>query len=218
MSVRGLHRGAVAVGEATSSNAPVYIDSDDDLLKIIAAGSGSTERTIPSTSDAVAFVATAAEINAVADASTRVVNAAAATLSLTEATHGSKIVTASRAAGIAFTLPSAVAGLVGVRLKIVVAITFTGAASIKAANANDYMIGTAVLFADASDTVVGFATANTGTVATESDTIDLLGTANSTGGIKGASYDIECIATNIWAVRVVSDAGGTEATPFSATV
>lgn len=43
MATRGLHRGAVPVGSATRSNAPIYVDLDDNKVKVIPAGSGSTE-------------------------------------------------------------------------------------------------------------------------------------------------------------------------------
>lgn len=159
--------------------------------------------------DSVALAATFAEINRAADASTRVIDATAATLALTEATHDNKVVTLNRAAGIAVTLPAATGS--GAKFLLVVGTTFTGASSVKVVG-NDIMKGTAILFADAGDTVVAFNTAS------DSDTIDLLGTANSTGGISGASIDLVDIAADTWWVRYVSDAGGTEATPFSATV
>ncbi len=44
MSIRGLARRATAIGYATPTNAPVYVDSDDNLLKFIPAGSGTTEQ------------------------------------------------------------------------------------------------------------------------------------------------------------------------------
>ena len=65
---------------------------------------------------------------------------------------------------------------------------------------------------------MGFATANSGTVATESDTITLFVASNTTGGIKGAVIELEDVASAVWQVSYVSDAGGTEATPFSAAV
>jgi hypothetical protein len=46
MSVRGLYRGATVKGFATPTNAPIYVDSDDNKLKIVSAGSGSTEAEI----------------------------------------------------------------------------------------------------------------------------------------------------------------------------
>lgn len=137
------------------------------------------------------------------------VNATASTLTVTKALHANKVVTLNRAAGIAVILPAATGS--GDVYKFVVGTTFTGAATIKVTG-DDTMTGTAVLFQDGGDTVVGFATA------ADSDTIDLLGTANSTGGIKGEVIDLIDIAADLWSVRIVSDAGGTEATPFSATV
>lgn len=148
--------------------------------------------------------------------STPALSVTSSTLTVTRAAHAGRTIILNRAAGIAVTLPAATG--TGDKYKFVVGTTFTGASTIKVANATDYMIGTAVLFQDGGDTVVGFATANTGTVATESDTIDLLGTSNSTGGIKGEIIEIEDIASAQFAVRIVSDAGGTEATPFSAGV
>jgi len=43
MSIRGIHRTSTVKGSATPTNAPVYVDSDDDILKVIPAGSGTTE-------------------------------------------------------------------------------------------------------------------------------------------------------------------------------
>jgi hypothetical protein len=43
MSVRGLFRGATVKGYATPTNSPIYIDSDDNIAKIVPAGSGTTE-------------------------------------------------------------------------------------------------------------------------------------------------------------------------------
>lgn len=43
MPVRGIHRSATIVGEATGGHAPIYVDSDDNKLKMIPAGSGTTE-------------------------------------------------------------------------------------------------------------------------------------------------------------------------------
>ena len=43
MPSRGLTRGAVVKGKATPTHAPIYVDSDDNILKYIPAGSGTTE-------------------------------------------------------------------------------------------------------------------------------------------------------------------------------
>lgn len=109
------------------------------------------------------------------------------------------------AAGIAVTLPAATGS--GAQYRFVVATTFTGDASI-VTTGGDLLAGTALLFADTGDTCVGFATA--------SDTIrlDMFDTGNTTGGIKGAHAVFTDIAADLWHVHYVSDAAGSEATPF----
>lgn len=154
------------------------------------------------------LAATIAEINRTCDASTRVVNVTGSSLAVTEETHEGKVITLNRAAGIAVTLPAATGS--GGKYKFVVGTTFTGAATIKVVG-NDIMKGTALLFADGGDTVVGFATG------ADSDTITFAAD-NSTGGIAGAFVDLVDIATDTWFVYLVSDAAASEATPFSATV
>lgn len=196
MSVRNIVRTPTAKGYATPTSAPIYVDSDDNKLKLIPAGSGTTEVEV--------VLAGAA------------VNVTASTYAVTKAINANKTTTLSLAAGQALTLPAATGS--GDKYRFIILITYTGASTIKVASATDYMIGTALLFADGGDTTVGFATANTGTVATESDTITTFATGNTTGGIKGAVIEVEDIATAVWAVQYISDAAGTEATPFSAGV
>jgi hypothetical protein len=136
------------------------------------------------------------------------VNVTGASVTITSALHNGKVVTLNRAAGIAVTLPAATGS--GDKYRFIVGTTFTGAATIKVVG-NDIMKGTAILFVDGGDTVVGFATAaDTDTVTFAAD--------NSTGGVAGASVELIDIAADTWYVAVVSDAAATEATPFSATV
>ncbi len=151
--------------------------------------------------------ATTAEINRVADISARVVNATAATLAVTAASHDSKIVTLNRAGGIAVTLPAASGS--GVKLHFIVGTTFTSDATIKVVG-NDTMTGIALNAQDSANTAVMFETA------ADSDTITLDG--STTGGIKGDSIELMDIASDLWYVRIIGSATGTEATPFSATV
>ena len=157
--------------------------------------------------DGTTVSATAAEINRAADVSARIVNATAATLSITEASHDGKVVTLNRAGGITVTLPAATGS--GTRLKFIVGTTFTSSGVIQVTG-NDTMTGFALLAQDAADTAVLFETA------ADSDTITLNGT--TTGGLKGADVELIDIATDTWHVLVRSAATGTEATPFSAAV
>lgn len=154
-----------------------------------------------------AVVATGAEINRVADASTRIVNCTAATLAVTEALHDMKVITLNRAGGIAVTLPAATGS--GTVLKFIVGTTFTTAGTIKVTG-NDIMTGLAILAQDGGDTSVAFETA------ADTDTITMDG--STTGGIKGQIVELIDIAADLWSVKVLSAATGTEATPFSATV
>ena len=154
---------------------------------------------------------TTAELNRIADVSTRIVNCTASTLAVTEADHCDKTIVLDRAGGIAVTLPVASAGL---KFRFIVKTTFTGAASIKSVAGADIMIGQALLGNNADNSVVAWQALASGTL----DTIDLFGTANSTGGIEGQLIEIEGLAANLWRVNITGDAAGTEATPFANTV
>lgn len=134
----------------------------------------------------------------------------AATRVLTAADTG-KIFVLNLAAGIAVTLPAAAAGL---RFRFLILTTFTGAASIKSATGADIMIGHALMGNNTDNTVVDWPAVAASTF----DTIDMFGTANSTGGIEGQEIEIVGVAANRWFVTIRGDAAGTEATPFADTV
>jgi len=155
--------------------------------------------------------ATATELNQVADSSDRIVGATAATLTVTEALHNHKTIVLDRAGGITVTLPTAAAGL---KFKFVVKTTFTGAATIKSVTGADVMVGHAQMGNNTDNATVLWQALASGTL----DTIDLLGTSNSTGGIEGQIITIEGLAANLWYVEIIGDAAGTEATPFANTV
>jgi hypothetical protein len=136
----------------------------------------------------------------------------ASSLDLTAAAHAGRTVTIDRAAGMVITLPAATG--TGNIYRLLVKTTTAGTTTVKvnATPGTDTMIGNATLFQDSADTVVGFAAGAT------ADTITLFVASNTTGGIAGARLTIQDIATGLWHVDYISDAGGTEATPFSATV
>jgi hypothetical protein len=157
------------------------------------------------------LLATTAEINRAADVSTRVVNCTAASLAVTELEHDGKVIVLDRAGGIAVTLPAAAAGL---KFEFIVKTTFTGAATIKSVASADIMIGHAIMGNNSDNTVVNFQAVASDTF----DTIDMLGTSNSTGGMAGQRVLITGLAANLWYVQIIGDAAGTEATPFANTV
>ncbi len=141
----------------------------------------------------------------------QVVAVTAATLDLTAAAHAGRYVTIDRAAGMVITLP--VSAGTGDVYEIGVLTTTAGTTTIKVPAASvAIMKGWAQLHQDAGDTVVAFGTA------ADTDTITLFVTGNTTGGIAGARVKLRDVATAVWMVEYVSEAGGTEATPFSATV
>lgn len=139
-----------------------------------------------------------------------VITVTSATVTITDEGYLGLPIVLNRAAGITATLPNATGSGNSYRF-IVGASASGGSYIIKVGRAADTMCGTAILFQDAGDTVVGFA-ATAGT----SDTIDMNGTTR--GGLIGAQVVVTDIAANVWHAHVVSDASSTEATPFDNTV
>ena len=184
---------------------PNGVNVPDDKLFI---GSTAVTSTAAELNIMDGVTATAAEINRACDVSARVV-AVTGDLTLSAASHDGKVVTLNKAAGIAVTLPAATGS--GVKFDLVVITTITSnATTVKVANASDVMTGAAFICNDSDATVSGFETAST------TDTISLNG--STTGGIKGDRIELIDIAANLWYVRVLGSATGSEATPFSATV
>lgn len=119
------------------------------------------------------------------------------------------------ASGATVTLPAASGS--GAVYRFLVGTTITSNQyKIQVANASDYMRGFCVGVTDTAGTAMGWATANSGSAATESDTITLNGTTQ--GGRIGDFMELVDVAANVWAVRMHTVGSGTEATPFSAAV
>jgi hypothetical protein len=112
----------------------------------------------------------------------------------------------NRAAGITATLPAATGS--GNRYEFIGAVDASGDQIIQVTG-DDTMAGVAYLGNDSAGASC-FYTADT------SDTITLDG--STTGGLKGWRVVCDDIAADTWAVTVMSEASGTEATPFSAAV
>jgi hypothetical protein len=144
--------------------------------------------------------------------------AAGATIALTASANGGQTVKLDTAAGSVVTLPPATGS--GARFKFLVTLLATSAShKIQVANAQDFMVGL-ILGArtDSGNAVLGFAAANSGTVATNSDTITLNRTTTGSVNI-GEWIEVEDVAANTWAVSgVLSATGAAFATPFTAAV
>lgn len=159
--------------------------------------------------DLAALLATAAEINRVADVSTRIVAVGASPLTLAPGTHEGKTVVLSLATGIAVTLPAATGS--GARYKLVLGIanSSTNVYTIATAPTTDVFKG--VIFGGDSTDGTGHAWQ----VASNSNKISLGGTAQAQGGSVGDTIYLEDTAAGIWTVMGFVQQGGTEANPFS---
>lgn len=154
-------------------------------------------------------IATAAELNRVADVSTRIVSTTAATLAVTLAAHDSKTVVLASTHTQTLTLPAATGS--GAKFMFAVSTTGTdGSKVIKVANTADVMAGASIVNSTSTAEASSFLTSAT------SDTITLNNT--TTGGIAGTTVEITDIAASTFLVRVEASSSGTVATPFSATV
>lgn len=131
----------------------------------------------------------------------------AATLAVTEASHAQKTVVLSKVDGQTITMPAATGS--GNIYTFWLGATTTSNAYVFSPTGDDTVHGVAVL---------GDSTDGTGHIWTNSsgnNTVTLGGTSNATGGIKGTRIIYQDIAADTWAVLIIGDAGGTEATPFS---
>lgn len=142
--------------------------------------------------------------------------AAGSAVTLTAASSG-KTIALNTATGSTVTLPAATGS--GISFKFLVTVLATSNShKIQVASATDFMIGNInTVSDDAGAPVKGYFAANSGTVATNSDTITL--NRSTTGSVTvGEWIEIQDVATATWAVRGVTSSTGTEATPFSAAV
>lgn len=156
------------------------------------------------------LTASAAEINAVADVSGRIVNTTA-NLTLTAASHGDRIVTVDKADGAAIVLPAASGS--GNVYKIIIGTAVTSnTTTIKVANTSDSFYGMALGVDTAGEGATGF----TWNADSGDDTITMDG--STTGGKAGDYWEIVDFAANKFLVRGFISQSGTDATPFSATV
>lgn len=141
-----------------------------------------------------------------------VVNCTASTLQVQERLHAGKVVTLNRAAGIAVTLPAATGTGRTYEFMLGTAIT-SNSTTIKAASADDSFAGMAL----GVDTDAEGATGYTWNADSGDDTFTMDGAA--TGGEIGDTIRLTDVASGLWRVEgFVTQSGGSEATPFSATV
>lgn len=154
------------------------------------------------------LLATAAELNRVADLSTREIAAGGANLTVTLAAHADKTILLDQATGTAVTLP-AMTGT-GAKYRFVCSVSTSGGSQVITAT-GAHLFGGVVMNTDtaAGTLFTAVAAANAG----GSTVITLDGSTK--GGRKGDWVEIEDVATGIGIVRGMLNGSGTEATPFS---
>ncbi len=155
------------------------------------------------------LTATADEINAVADRSGRIVTSTdAGTLALSATTHGDRIVDFNDADG-AITLPNATGS--GVRFEVRIGTAATSMTIKVKASTDEEFEGGLVGVDDDSDAAYAWKAED------NDDTIALNGT--SKGGKVGDWFRFTDVKTGVWRVEgFITQSGGSEATPFDATV
>jgi len=132
-----------------------------------------------------------------------IVTVADATVSITDDAHVGQRVVFNRAAGVTATLPAATGS--GNRYEFIGLVDATGD-QIITVTGDDTMMGVAYLGNDSAGASCFY-------TADATDTITLNG--DTKGGLKGWRIVCDDIAADVWAVNVMSEASGAEATPFS---
>jgi len=196
---------AADITTATTSDIVLMLDASDNYEPKYADSANVFEL--------MGVTATAAEINAVADVSGRLVTLTGDT-TITEATHAGRTMLLGEVGGNALltvTLPAATG--TGNKYRFVVSVVNTSNYVIAVADATDIMYGNIFTSSTGDTPDLG----QPWTTAADSDTITLNGT--TTGGVAiGDWIELQDILTNGWAVTGITTTSGTEATPFSATI
>lgn len=181
----------------------IYIQSDADGYINIVADTGIKL-------NSAALTATAAELNRIADTSSRVITTNVTALSLTVTQHAERVLLVNTNSTVAntFTLPAS-AGT-GEKFTIINNIAQTQGSVVVAALSTDVMAGCAVIVSTTEEAAGAFATSAT----SDKVTLNITTTGGETAGDK-----IECWdgAAGTWTVQVLGMGSGTLATPFSAT-
>lgn len=131
--------------------------------------------------------------------------AGGSSITLTAASHNGKTICFDTLAGTTVTLPAATGS--GARFTFVVSVAATSNQHRINVVGNDAFFGGIFQGNDSDNTTVMWPTA------ADADRASFNGT--STGGVKGARYVIEDVASDSWSIIGWSDASGTEATPFA---
>jgi hypothetical protein len=151
------------------------------------------------------LVATNAEINRIADVSTRVVSLAAASPTLAVADHEGKLLVLNRATGVAVTLAAATGS--GAVFHFVVGTAFSGGSFVATVTTGSILKGLALgLDGDGVP-------ANAWAAGASDEVFTMDGSTQ--GGAVGDEVIFRDIASGVWQVQARLQQSGTEASPFS---
>lgn len=201
MSIRNIRRqaGNLQGAPGTTTSAPCYVDSADNKLKIIPAGTGTTVVEVVDASSTQTLTN-----KTITGLASQVVSGSGATVTLTAAQSGATLLF-DKADGIVYTLPAPVVGL-NFTFLVKTAITSNSAKVITDA-------GTTLLLGSVWEAIA----AGTGTQFFSAPTTSIAVTQNgtTTGGLIGSALYFTCIDATHWMVDGTLVASGTIATPFA---
>ena len=198
---------AGVAGAATASKA-IVLDANKAVDEV-----NTAKLSIGASGSEVEVTATPAELNRINDKSASVVTGGGDTLAITEALHGDRIIVIGKASGEVVTLPAATG--TGNKYDFIIGVKATSNANIiKVANATDVFDGSQAIGRDAD---AEGATGYVWGAETGDDTLTMSGTA--TGGKVGDRIEVIDYKAGFFSVVAhLNQSGGSEVTPFSATV
>lgn len=211
MAIRSIRRQATnpLAAPGTPTTAPIYVDSDDNILKMIPAGSGTTEVQVidASTVQTLTNKTLTAPVITGALVTSAPVSAAGANLTVTAALHAGKTIALNQASGTAVQLPAATGTGNVYRFVVTVA---SNANVISAVVATDIFAG-------------GYGQNDTGgSAAVTWDFIEAAATDNTYspttlggGGLIGDWIEFQDVIATTWAVRGVNKGTIDPTTRFS---
>lgn len=220
MPTRNLRRGAAVLGAALPNIAPIYVDSDDNKLKMIPAGSGTTEVEIVDASSTQTLTnktftsptvnsptLTTPTINNPAISGPTPVTNTSGTVVAVAATHANRTTVLSKAAGGTVALPAATG--TGNKYRFVVGVTLTSVSWVISKAGSDTFFGNAIVNNTGDTTAL---TADAYQAAAGNNTFTLA-FANLMG-IKGDIVEFEDTAAAEWTVSALLTSVD-PVTPFS---
>lgn len=195
------------VGTVVASKA-LAVDANKALDEI-----NTAKLSIGATGSEVEVTATPAEINRINDKSASVVTGGGSTLTITEVLHGDRIIVIGKTDGEIVTLPAATG--TGNKYTFIIGVAASSNANIiKVANATDVFDGSQAVGRDAD---AEGATGYVWGAEAGDDTLTMSGTA--TGGKVGDRIEVIDYKAGFFSVIAhLNQSGGSEVTPFSATV